>query len=307
MGINLCPHVQKLWLFSRVAEHRSFKHAAAEAGVTLSALSQAIAALERTLGRTLIVRSRSPLELTEEGEELLAGTEPILAGLFELGNRGPASTNGQLTKLRFGLYDTIAENHLPHLLPRLQREFPKLTIQVRTARSAALERLLRDGELDAIAVVRDPEVVDERSDVLARGEFGFFVSASETDLDWRIAERKGIALLAPNPGGYGGYLRRFLDSHAALFRQEGIEWRVALTADSLETLRRLAAIGLMVAALPLRVARRFPNQVVMLKPPSSARVDRGAHEFCLVTRPSVDSRLRRVLKRELTQILATVD
>jgi LysR family hydrogen peroxide-inducible transcriptional activator len=307
MGLNLCPHVQKLSLFSRVAERKSFKHAAADAGVTLSALSQAVTALERILGKTLIVRSRSPLALTEAGEELLAGAEPILAALTELGNHGRASTGDRPIKLRLGLYDTVAENHLPHLLPRLQREFPRLTIQLRTARSAVLERLLRDGELDAITVVRDPGVVDERADVLAVGEFAFFASASETAIDWTIAERKGIALLAPNPGGYGGYLRKFLDSYAAFFHQEGIKWRVALTADSLETLRRLAAVGLVVAVLPVRVARRFPNQVVMLKLPPSARVDRGAHEFCLVTRPSVDSGLRRVLKRELTQILATVD
>jgi DNA-binding transcriptional LysR family regulator len=76
-----------------------------------------------------------------------------------------------------------------------------------------------------------------------------------------------------------------------------------LTGDSLETLRRLAASGLLVSVLPLHAAMRFPHEVVMLKPPPSLRLDCGAHEFCLVTRESMDPALRRVLRRELIAVM----
>jgi LysR family hydrogen peroxide-inducible transcriptional activator len=307
MAARLYAHVQKLWLFSRVAEHRSFKRAAADAGITLSAMSQSITSLERVLGKTLVVRSRSPLILTEEGEDVLAHATPVLAAIAALDARGRHASAAKRTKLRLGLYDTIAENHLPHLLPRLQREFPNLVIELRTARSAALERLLRDGDLDAIVVVRDPGVRDTQADILGKGELGFFVSASEHEPTWNLVGSKGIALFAPSQGGHTRYQRTFLDSHAAFFREAGIQWRIVLTGDSLETLCRLAASGLLVSVLPLRAAMRFPNEVVMLRAPASARLDRGAHEFCLVTREAMDPALRRVLRRELISVLDSID
>jgi LysR family hydrogen peroxide-inducible transcriptional activator len=228
----------------------------------------------------------------------------VLAAIAELDDRDRGASASKWTKLRLGLYDTIAENYLPHLLPRLQRAFPHLMIQLRTGRSAALERLLRDGDLDAVVVVRDPGVHDGRTDVLAKGDLGFFVSASEPEPDWNLVESKGIAHFAPTSGGYTQFQRTFLDSHTAFFREAGIHWRVVLTGDSLETLRRLAASGLVVAVLPLGAARRFPNDIVMLRVPPGVRVDGGEHEFCLVTRDAMDPALRRVLQRELRIALA---
>jgi DNA-binding transcriptional LysR family regulator len=182
-----------------------------------------------------------------------------------------------------------------------------LTIHVWTARSAALERYLRHGDLDAVVVVRDPGIREAHSEVLATGELGFFVSAPETETNWDVLERKGVAMFAPNYDGYPAYQRKFLDSHEAFFRQAGIKWRIGMTSDSLEAIRRVVAFGLLAAVLPVRAARRFPGEVVMLKAPPYVHLDRGVHEHCLVTRDSLDSALRRFLRRELTNILKTVD
>lgn len=55
--------LQKIWLFSLLAESGSFKVAAAQAGVSTSALSQALAALEARLQVTLVVRSRNAIKV----------------------------------------------------------------------------------------------------------------------------------------------------------------------------------------------------------------------------------------------------
>jgi LysR family hydrogen peroxide-inducible transcriptional activator len=308
MNGGLYPHVYKVWLFSRVAVHKSFKRAAADASITLSALSQSITALERVLGKTLLVRTRAAkLALTEDGEDLLARATPILAAIAELGDPNDGSGATRRAKLRLGLYETIAANHLPHLLPKLQRDFPHLTIHVWTARSAALERHLRNGDLDAVVVVRDPGIREENAEVLAKGELGFFVSPPEKETSWEVLESKGLAMFAPNYDGYPAYQRKFLDSHEAFFREAGIKWRIGMTSDSLETIRRVVAIGLLAAVLPVRAARRSPREVVMLKAPPQFHLDRGVHEHCLVTRDSLDPVLRRFLRRELTNLLSTVD
>src|SRR5258705_263850 len=55
-------------VFLSVAEHRSFRRAAAELGVTPSAISQAVRALETRVGAALFIRTTRSVGLTEAGE-----------------------------------------------------------------------------------------------------------------------------------------------------------------------------------------------------------------------------------------------
>jgi DNA-binding transcriptional LysR family regulator len=54
--------------FLSVAQHRSFRRAAAELGVTPSAISQAVRALEARVGAALFIRTTRSVGLTEAGE-----------------------------------------------------------------------------------------------------------------------------------------------------------------------------------------------------------------------------------------------
>ena len=55
--------------FLSVAQHRSFRRAAAELGVTPSAISQAVRALEARVGAALFMRTTRSVGLTQAGEE----------------------------------------------------------------------------------------------------------------------------------------------------------------------------------------------------------------------------------------------
>ena len=54
--------------FLSVAQHRSFRKAAAELGVTPSAISQAARALEARVGAALFIRTMCSVGLSEAGE-----------------------------------------------------------------------------------------------------------------------------------------------------------------------------------------------------------------------------------------------
>src|SRR6516164_2745385 len=58
--------------FLSVAQRRSFRRAAAELGVTPSAISQAVRALETRVGAALFIRTTRSVGLTEAGERFLA-------------------------------------------------------------------------------------------------------------------------------------------------------------------------------------------------------------------------------------------
>lgn len=80
--------------FLTVAQHKSFRRAAAQLGVTPSAVSQAIRTLEERIGATLFMRTTRSVGLTEAGERFLSRARPAFEELVaasgaarELGQR----------------------------------------------------------------------------------------------------------------------------------------------------------------------------------------------------------------------------
>src|SRR5690349_11151304 len=71
--------------FLCVARHRSFRRAAAELGVTPSAVSQTIRALEARVGAALLIRTTRSVGLTEAGEKFLSRARPAFEELVAAG------------------------------------------------------------------------------------------------------------------------------------------------------------------------------------------------------------------------------
>jgi DNA-binding transcriptional LysR family regulator len=67
--------------FLSVAQHRSFRKAAAELGVTPSAISQAVRTLEARVGAALFLRTTRSVGLTEAGERFLLRAKPAFEEL----------------------------------------------------------------------------------------------------------------------------------------------------------------------------------------------------------------------------------
>jgi DNA-binding transcriptional LysR family regulator len=67
--------------FLSIAQHRSFRRAAAELGVTPSAISQAVRALEARIGATLFIRTTRSVGLTEAGDRFLSRAKPAFEEL----------------------------------------------------------------------------------------------------------------------------------------------------------------------------------------------------------------------------------
>jgi DNA-binding transcriptional LysR family regulator len=67
--------------FLSVAQHRSFRRAAAELGMTPSAISQAVRALEARVGAALFVRTTRSVGLSEAGERFISRAKPAFEDL----------------------------------------------------------------------------------------------------------------------------------------------------------------------------------------------------------------------------------
>lgn len=116
--------------FARVARHASFTRAAAELGVSPSALSQTVRMLERRLGARLLERSTRKVGVTEIGLRFLRDTEPALAALA-----GAIDSVGDLRDrpaglLRLNVSRTAADIVLmPHLVAFLDA-YPDITVEL---------------------------------------------------------------------------------------------------------------------------------------------------------------------------------
>jgi DNA-binding transcriptional LysR family regulator len=67
--------------FLSVAQHRNFRKAAADLGVTPSAISQAVRTLEARVGVALFIRTTRSVGLTEAGERFLSRAKPAFEEL----------------------------------------------------------------------------------------------------------------------------------------------------------------------------------------------------------------------------------
>jgi LysR family transcriptional regulator, regulator for bpeEF and oprC len=119
----------ELELFVRVAQRRSFALAAKEVGLTPSAMSKAVARLERAVGAPLLKRSTRRVALTPTGAELLDETAPILAQLALVRRRfqGDRQPEGRLAiDLPISLGPWLVSR-----LPSLVARYPELRLEVR--------------------------------------------------------------------------------------------------------------------------------------------------------------------------------
>lgn len=132
--------------FLSVAQHRSFRRAAAELGVTPSAISQAIRALEARVGAALFIRTTRSVGLTEAGERFFARARPAFEELVaasgaarELGQR-PAGL------LRLTVPRSVVPILLEPLVASFCQAFPEIEVEL-----AASEELvdLAAGGFDA--------------------------------------------------------------------------------------------------------------------------------------------------------------
>lgn len=123
-------NINDILVFLAVARERSFTRAAAKLGMTQSALSHTVRALEERLGVRLLTRTTRSVSPTEAGERLMQNVAPRLeeieaeiAAVSDLGDK-PAGT------IRITAIDHVIDSVLwPRLAPILP-QYPDLHVEM---------------------------------------------------------------------------------------------------------------------------------------------------------------------------------
>jgi DNA-binding transcriptional LysR family regulator len=242
-----------LGAFIAVARERSFTRAAARLGVSPSALSQTMRALEEKLGVRLLTRTTRSVAPTDAGERLIATVGPHLeeietglAALSELRDK-PAGI------IRITAVDHAAETILWPSLANFLAEYPDVQVDLivdNTLRDIVAERFdagIRMGERvarDMIAVRIGPEIR-----MAAVATPAYFRKHGKPKVPQDLATHGCINLRMPTLGGV--YVWEFEKGT----REINVRVEGQLTANDIAVIRNAALHGLGIAFMPEDVAQ----------------------------------------------------
>lgn len=139
----------QLRYFVRAATHGSMTNAAAELRVAQSAVSAAVAQLERQVGTQLFIRQRARgLVLTAAGEELLSDARAVLAHVDEVLDSARGRGEELRGSIRIACFVTLAPFVVPELLADLADHHPGIEVEVVEAEAESLVTALRTGAVE---------------------------------------------------------------------------------------------------------------------------------------------------------------
>lgn len=267
------PTIRQLESLVAVAEHRSFRRAAASLGISQPALSAQVAAAERLLGVQVFERDRRSVLVTPAGEDVVGRARAALVSVDEVGDAARRRAEPLVGPLRLGVIPTVAPYWLPPLLPAVRARFPRLELILREEQTARLLAQLGAGAID-LAFLALPVPGDVTTAVVAREAF---VAAAPRGSE--LVRRRGRLT------------ERELDAHTVLLLEDGHCLRdqalavcarggavesMEVRATSLPTLVQMVAGGLGVTLLPEAAAAalvqpRGPVAVAAFGPPAPGR------------------------------------
>ncbi|KRD19213.1 hypothetical protein ASE48_23125 [Mycobacterium sp. Root265] len=144
-GISLT----QLRYFIRVAERESMTRAAEDLYVAQSAVSSAVAHLEKELGVQLFIRRHAKgLILTAAGKELLLRARQTLTALAESLESIAGEAQAFWGPLHVVCFSPIAPFYLPSILAGLKRDHPGLEVHVTEAVAGEVSEYLESGRAE---------------------------------------------------------------------------------------------------------------------------------------------------------------
>lgn len=136
-----------------------FKRAAEHCHITQSALSTALAELEKQLGFQLFERDNKKVLVTPIGEEVLRRARDIMSRVEDLQRLADTLKSPLSYPITIGLIPTIAPYLLPKVFPELKLQYPDCQPVIVEEQTHVLLDMVRNGDIDT-AIIALPYACD---------------------------------------------------------------------------------------------------------------------------------------------------
>lgn len=267
-----------------VADAPTWAAAAADVGVSPSALSQGLAELERRVGVELFERDGRRRLLRAAAQPVLDHARQVVALTGDLIGWSDRIRTARAGSVRVGMIDVAAVVHFPDALAAFRAERPDVELVLTVAPSADLVEQVRDGVLDLIVCVAPEELpVGLVARPLLDEPLVVYAPAGTTVGD---PARWGPWVLFPSDS----HTRRQIERSLV---ERGASVRIAAESHQPDVLRQMVELGLGWTVLPAVQGMRDATVGPEIAVRTLALVRRAA----AVTAPAVDALAVRLLAR----------
>lgn len=121
--------LSELTAFIEIADQRSFRAASRKLGVSASALSHTMRALEARLEVRLFNRTTRSVALTEAGEQLLSRVRPAVADLEDALSQAASAHNRPSGTVRISTSEAATVPLIKHVLPDFLETYPDINVE----------------------------------------------------------------------------------------------------------------------------------------------------------------------------------
>lgn len=141
-------NLQKYQAFVKTVETGSFTHAALLLNYAQSSVSKMIADLEKEWGVTLLERSRSGVQLTACGEQILSYARTLIKDYQKLSDVVDEMNGIQTGIVRIGTFSSVAIHWLPNIVSAFQKDYPDIEYELLLGDYDEVERWLEEGRIE---------------------------------------------------------------------------------------------------------------------------------------------------------------
>ncbi len=242
-------NLKNLEAFYWVVTFNSFNKAATKLQTTQPAVSQKITSLENDLGFKVLDRSFRQLKPTHKGMTLFKYAEKFMR--LETDLVAELTENQHLIgTIRLGVSETIVYTWLVEYIEKVQKEFPKVSVEIVVDLTPNLQEGVRTGDLDMAFLLGPTLAFECVEQALCDFELSFLAAPS---FKGGVGQMSFKALMSHTILTYPKITYPYKELKAKM-KEQALDEPLSITSYSLATLLRLAEQGLGIAVVPTLTA-----------------------------------------------------
>ncbi len=249
--------IQNFKTFCDLVETKSFSKAARLNGVTQSAVSQQLKAMERHYDMLIIDRNQKKFRLTPQGAKLNATFKEILSLYEKLNCELQEMRNIVSGAIQIATVNSIGLHELPPYLKSFMLEYPSVNVRVEYRRANLVYEDVLHGSVD-LGLVAFPTKHRDLS-ILPFSEDELVLATHPSHL---LAKKKSVKLHDLQGFDFIAFERDIPTRKATdeILRKAGVEVGLVMEFDNVETVKRAIEINAGCAILPASTIRNEVGQ-----------------------------------------------
>jgi DNA-binding transcriptional LysR family regulator len=244
------------YAFIKTIETGSFTKAAEELGYTQSAISQMVHSLEEELSTILILRSRTGITLTPDGEEFLPYIKKICNSHRELKEKIKEMEGLESGHIRIGVFSSVSCHWLPGMIKDFKGQYNAVHFELHQGDYTEIADWIKEGSVDFGFV--NPKAVSNLTTIPLQEDEMLAVLPK----DHALSQKNEVTLKELIDEPYILLDEGEISEPLTIFKQNNFEPNIQYRVHDDYAIMSMIEKGLGISILPRLVLNRCPYNIV---------------------------------------------